>query len=241
MRHITWLLPAGIFLLVVLLVLSLSTAAGMAPPDRGDVVLRPVPTVHHQGSTYLPVRRMGAEYQIRVWNHGPRRVTAVVSVDGLSVLNGQPASEDHPGYIVEPRSSIVIDGWRRDRHTVAAFTFSDRSDSYAARMGHPENVGVIGLVAFEEMSRLPRPLPMERDAAARAERADGSAVGGTGTGHGRDIHSPIIEVPFVRSGNRQAVTIYYDTAEALRRAGIPVDSPLPVPFPGDRYTARPAS
>jgi hypothetical protein len=199
----------------------------------------PVRTITHGWRTYLPVPRLGAEYAIRVHNHGPRRITAIVSVDGLSVINGQPASEEHPGYIVDPYSSIVIKGWRRDRETVAAFSFEERDKSYASRMGHPENVGVIGLIAIEEWGREPRPL-LERkpDAADEAKRASG-LLGGTGTGYGRDIESRVYTVPFVRSGNKQTVTIYYDTIEALRRAGIPVDPYYPVPFPGDPKYAPP--
>jgi hypothetical protein len=195
---------------------------------------RPLGTVFHQGRTYLPVPRLGVEYEIRVWNHGPRRIVAIVSVDGLSVINGQLASERHAGYIVAPRSSIVIPGWRRDKNTVAAFSFEERDRSHAGKVGHPENIGVIGLVAFEEQAVQPRPLLFEKGRKApTATRAD-SKVGGTGTGYGRDLDSPIYYVPFVRSTNRRAITLYYDTVEALRRAGVWVDRTFPEPFPGDQ-------
>lgn len=254
MRRSEWFLLTGAFALVVLLTLFVVRAASSAPQERSQIrphpwpvmrvgleVLvdgRPVATIQHRGKIYLPVPRLDTDYQIRVRNYGSRRITAVVSVDGLSVMNGQPASERHPGYIVAPYSSLVIDGWRRDNNTVEAFRFTDRFNSYAAKSGRPENIGVIGLVAFEEMSRWPRPLPMERGKmAARADRT-GAAVGNTGTGKGHDMHSPIVEVPFVRSHNRRTVTIWYDTADALRRAGIPVERRYPEPFPGNRLTSR---
>jgi hypothetical protein len=198
---------------------------------------RPLPTVQHRGNTYLPVPRLGVEYDVRVWNHGPRRIAAVVSVDGLSVISGKPASETSTGYLVDPRSSILVKGWRRDLGTVAAFSFEEREKSYAHLMGHPENVGVIGLIAVEEQVWWSRPLPEEKkDAGPPSARAFGE-VGGTGTGYGRDLDSPAVRVPFVRSGNKRTVTIYYDTAQALRRAGVPVDGP--VPFPGDGEFAPP--
>jgi hypothetical protein len=193
---------------------------------------RPLPTLHHLGRTYLPVPRLGIEYTIRVWNHGPRPIAAVVSVDGLSVLNGQPASESQPGYIVEPGGHVLIAGWRRDMRTVAAFSFEERDRSYASRVGHPENVGVIGLVAFEEAGGRPRPAPVEKGTAAPDARRTLGEAGGTGTGYGRDIDSPIYYVPFVRSANKRTVTVYYDSVEALRRSGVPADGP-PVPFPKD--------
>jgi len=197
---------------------------------------RPLPTVAYAGRAYLVVPRLGDEYEIRVRNYGPRRVTAIVSVDGLSVINGEPASEANPGYVVAPRGEIVIDGWRRNTDTVAAFRFVERERSYAARTGRPDNVGVIGLIAVEEQTPrpVPPPQPLERkEGGAFAPRKADAAVGETGTGYGRDIDSRVYYVPFVRSGNKRTIVLYYDTAEALRRAGVPVEGRFPEPFPGD--------
>jgi hypothetical protein len=199
---------------------------------------QPLPTVAYAGKTYLPVPRVGAEYEIRVWNDGPRRVVAVVSVDGLSVINGQPASEAQPGYIVAPHSHILIPGWRHSLNTVAAFRFVERGKSYAGLVGRPENIGVIGLVAFEEL--VSRPLPgLERDSIKAAAKRVPGLVGSIGTEYGREIDSRVYYVPFVRSGNRRAVTLYYDTVQALRDAGVPVDGAAPVPFPKDGEFAPP--
>lgn len=191
---------------------------------------RALPTVEHAGKTYLPVR-LGDEYNIRLTNHGARRVVAVVSVDGLSVITGNPASENDTGYIVPAHGSVVIKGWRKNDATVAAFRFEDREVSHAFRSGRPDNIGVIGLVAFEE--EYPRRIPiLERDGAAPP--AGKAAVGETGTGYGRDVSSPVVTVPFIRSANKRTLMVYYDTAEALRRAGVPVEPRLPDPFPRDR-------
>jgi hypothetical protein len=199
---------------------------------------RALTTAQHAGKTYLPVPRMGEEYQIRVWNHGPRRVAAVGSVDGLSVITGLPASENDPGYIIAPYSHILIKGWRRSLDNVAAIRFVERDKSYASLMGKPENVGVIGLVAFEE--RIVHPLPqLERKGSAPAAKGFRTEVGSIGTEYGREIDSRAYYVPFLRSGNKQTIALYYDTVEALRAAGVPVDRPLPVPFPGDFQFAPP--
>jgi hypothetical protein len=200
---------------------------------------RPLRTVQYAGRTYLPVPRWETEYEIRVRNDGPRRILAIVSVDGLSVINGKPASKAQTGYIVAARDSIKIKGWRRNLETVAAISFEERDKSYASRVGRPENIGVIGLVAIEEMESRPRlGLEKEDSAAPGVKRAFGE-VGDTGTGYGRDIDSPAYYVPFARSANKRAVTFYYDTEEALRQAGVPVDGPFPVPFPGDTEFAPP--
>jgi hypothetical protein len=199
---------------------------------------RPAPTVEHLGKTWLPIPRMGAEYQIRVANYGPRRIAAIVSVDGLSVINGKPASESSPGYLVDAYGSIIIDGWRRNLEKVAAFRFVEREESYAWRMGPPDNIGVIGLVAIKEEGMPPR--PWRRLDKGEASKGARSMVGSTGTEYGRDIDSPAYYVPFIRSSNKRSVTIYYDTPEALRKAGVPIPEPgLPIPFPADKDFAHP--
>lgn len=193
---------------------------------------KPFPIILYAGKTYLPVSRVGAEYTIRVWNHGPRRVAAIVSVDGLSVINGKPASENQPGYLVAPYSNIVINGWRRNLDTVAAFAFVDRNKSYANLVGKAENIGVIGLVAIEEFVSEPFPALEKRDSAPSSKRVLGYS-GSIGTEYGREIDSRVYYVPFVRSANKRTITFYYDTVEELRKIGVPVDRPYPVPFPGD--------
>jgi hypothetical protein len=169
-----------------------------------------------------------------------------VSVDGMSVITLQPASEKQPGYLISPHSSIVIKGWRQNDENVAAFTFVDRDQSYASKIGHPENAGVIGLVAFEELTHLPSP-PMEfknkaaipADAAGAKLSPSPGAVGSIGTGYGNTIYSPTYEVPFVRSTNKRTTTLYYDTVEALREMGVPVEPYFPNPFPGDPKSPTP--
>ncbi|MFO0866953.1 MAG: hypothetical protein U0744_20315 [Gemmataceae bacterium] len=199
---------------------------------------RPLSTIRHAGKTYLPVPCVGEEYQIRIWNHGPRRIVAVVSVDGLSVISGQPASENDAGYVVSPYSHVVVKGWRRNLDQVAAFRFVDREKSYGTLIGRPDNIGVIGLVAFEEQIVHPLPMLERRDAAAPA-KSFRTEVGSIGTEYGRDTDSRAYYVEFLRSTNRQTITMYYDTTEALRAAGVPVDRPMPIPFPRDVRFAPP--
>jgi hypothetical protein len=200
---------------------------------------QPLRVIQHEGKTYLPVPRLGAEYTIRISNHGPRRITAIVSVDGLSVINGKPASASHPGYIVHPRSSIVISGWRRDLDRVAAFSFQKRDKSYAHLTGRPEKIGVIGLVAIEELTWLPRPVLEQETLSKPSIKMRSGKVGNTGTGYGRTIDSRAYYVPFVRSKNKRTITFNYDTVKALRKAGVPVDGLVPKPLPVETEFAPP--
>ena len=104
-----------------------------------------------QGRTYIE-GRPETEYTIRVKNNNPYRVLAVPSIDGINPLTGEPAVEEGPGYIVPALGKTEIEGWRTSLKDVAAFLFSKKEESYAAK-GETKNsdqCGVIGLVIFRE-------------------------------------------------------------------------------------------
>jgi hypothetical protein len=99
----------------------------------------------------------GQRYTIVLENSTPARFEAVVSVDGLDVINGQPAGYSHRGYILPAFGRLEIDGFRQDLNTVAAFRFGSVQDSYAAQTGTARNVGVIGVALFSERGVVLRP------------------------------------------------------------------------------------
>ena len=67
-------------------------------------------------------------------------------------MDGSEASFEQRGYIVEPFTSMVVEGWRTSEETVAAFRFSALEDSYAERTGRARNIGVVGVAFFREES-----------------------------------------------------------------------------------------
>ena len=99
--------------------------------------------------------RKGSEFTIRVHNHSSRRAVAVISVDGLSVMDGKTASTDGVGYILEPHGFTDVPGWRLDDDEVARFFFSSLPEAYAAKMDKPANIGVIGTAFFFEKEQSP--------------------------------------------------------------------------------------
>ena len=115
--------------------------------DRADGTSLPVYT--HDGRSYV-VGVPGHEYAVRVRNCSGQRVLAVTSVDGVNVISGETASPDQSGYVIDAWSSVEIAGWRKSFDRTAAFYFTDLGDSYAARTGRPQNVGVIGVAVFRE-------------------------------------------------------------------------------------------
>lgn len=105
------------------------------------------------GGDIYAVGEAGARYTIGVENHSAYRYEVVASVDGLDVIDGGEADFSKRGYLIDPYTSFVIEGWRTGDDTVAAFRFSDMDSSYAGRTGKARNIGVIGVAFFHEQGQ----------------------------------------------------------------------------------------
>lgn len=131
---------------------------------------RILPVYEHRGRYYV-VGRPGNEYQIQLRNESGGDVLAVVSVDGVNVVTGETASWEQSGYVLDTWRTLDIKGWRKDLERTAAFYFTRLPDSYAARTGRPDNVGVIGVALFQRKFHvIPDPVPLRQE-----EDASGSA------------------------------------------------------------------
>lgn len=102
-----------------------------------------------RNQTYV-AGRPGHRYSVVLHNQTGERVLAVLSVDGVNAVSGQTASASQTGYVLAPYQRMEIRGWRKSMQDVAQFRFTDLPDSYAARTGRPDNVGVIGVAVFRE-------------------------------------------------------------------------------------------
>jgi hypothetical protein len=209
---------------------------------------RELPVYWHEGRAYV-VGRPGSEYRVVVRSRNAEDLLAVVSVDGVNVMNGETASPRQSGYIVTSWNRVDIGGWRKSLDEIAAFYFTPLGDSYAARTGRPDNVGVIGAAIFERKREEPPAAMMappanlqsqskseSRDAArssgAPAESASNTAgvtariaptpAARLGTGHGRREESRVRWVDFQRASDTPAETIaiYYDSYRNLVARGI---------------------
>jgi hypothetical protein len=229
-----------------------SQAHGVLPQTQASVEIvdrtegRVLPMYWHQGRRYV-VGKPGNEYTIRVRNGAASRILAVMSVDGVNVISGDTASMQQSGYVLAPYESADIAGWRKSMARTAAFYFTALPDSYAARTGRPDNVGVIGVAVFRERAR---PIVLEefrRKDAARAEGQSAPAAANApadakaeandsvaqsmrerlGTGHGRSETSYASYTRFERASDTPAETIaiYYDSYDNLLAQGVPVGSP----------------
>jgi hypothetical protein len=132
-------------------------------------------TLHVWRDHGLPViaGRPGARYAVRLVNNSRERVLAVVAIDGVNVVSGETAAVGQRGYVLEPWQRTEITGWRKSDDEVAAFEFTSLANSYAARTGRPQDVGVIGVAVFREapMAEVSNAAP----ASAAPARPDGLA------------------------------------------------------------------
>jgi hypothetical protein len=215
---------------------------------------RELPVYWNEGRAYV-VGKPGNEYQVVVRNRRGEDLLAVVSVDGVNVLNGETAGTNQGGYVMSPWRRLDVRGWRKSLDEIAAFYFTSLGDSYAARTDRPQNVGVIGVALFQRKRYEPRyqeavpdpryPQP-KRESADKLQGAPAEAQGPRapapaqsaplGTGHGRREESRVQWTEFERASVEPAETIaiYYDSYRNLVARGI-LQSPLaprdPNPFP----------
>jgi hypothetical protein len=124
---------------------------------------------HHGGRLYVE-GKAGERYAVELRNRTGGRILTVLSVDGVNAVTGQTAAASQTGYVLDAWGRAEISGWRKNLNDVAAFYFTALPDSYAARTGRPDNVGVIGVAVYKEYVEPPRTL-LEAPAQARAEAA----------------------------------------------------------------------
>jgi len=159
--------------------LSAIAVGGLANVDivtRADQRVQPVYTRNGQ---HWVVGTPGEEYTVRVCNPIGARVLAVASVDGVNVISGETAGPSQSGYVLDPYACLDIEGWRKSLSRTAAFYFTDIADSYAARTGRPDNVGVIGVALFREKQPPTGYRPQAREKIAAQRRGDLPVSGAT--------------------------------------------------------------
>jgi len=174
---------------VVLAGLSLAAAALLAAGSAravgslADIVIydrteaRTLPVYRHQGRYYV-VGKPGNEYQITVQNRQATDILSVISVDGVNAVSGETANWNQTGYVSASNQSYAVAGWRKSMDRIAAFSFTEHANSYAARTGRPDNVGVIGVAVFRRKPEPPVAIapPAQRRPQSYKEQADAPAT-----------------------------------------------------------------
>ncbi|WLA08447.1 hypothetical protein MO328_19300 [Xanthomonas translucens] len=244
-----------------------------APASAAAVALRVIdrdadgadlPQYAQRGERWIAAEP-GHRYALRLTNRSDRRVLVVLSVDGVNAVSGQTASSDQRGYVLAPWQSTEIAGWRKSQREIAQFVFTDLADSYAARTGRPDNVGVIGMAVFDEAPTIVPQASVEQSreradasmpaaaamAAALVQESDAAQgkLQRLGTGHGEREWSPSRVTEFERASDlpQQRLQLRYDSHARLVARGViprprryPRVADMPQAFPGDFVPDPPA-
>jgi len=158
---------------------------------------RPLREYYERGRTYIEAVH-GAEYELQVRNSSPERVAVALSVDGLNTIDARHTSAWNASkWVIEPYQTITISGWQVSSERARRFYFTNERDSYGAKLGQTDNLGVISAVFFREKRRfdpLTPPQPITRDnkdseMSARAQGAPRQADAATGIG--RNVHHDV--------------------------------------------------
>jgi hypothetical protein len=111
---------------------------------------KPITEYRHNSQIFVEGRD-GSDFELQVRNLNNFRVEAIVSVDGLSVLDGKDAGPASSGYVLEANETIAIPGWKLNDAQVASFRFAGKKGSYANQStGSARNTGVIGIMVYAE-------------------------------------------------------------------------------------------
>jgi Tfp pilus assembly protein FimV len=160
--------------------------------------------IHQHNGRYYVVGKPGNEYQIRLQNRGSQEILSVVSVDGVNAVSGETANWAQTGYVLGNYQAFDIRGWRKSMDRIAAFYFTEHQNSYAARTGRPNNVGVIGVAVFRKKYEPPVRIdpPVRPWSRPRSESpfpsSDDSAASGAAQDNGRSADAsapPTAEAP----------------------------------------------
>jgi hypothetical protein len=105
----------------------------------------------HNGRKFIEAKE-GSEYAVEFKNNSWEKILAVVSVDGLNIVDGEPATENGPGYVVDRYCSQKFLGFQYSNENVATFKFGSLGTGYASskKDGSDKNAGIIGIRVWNE-------------------------------------------------------------------------------------------
>lgn len=220
--------------------------------DRGpysvEILVDGAPVAEYaaRGRTYVEALR-GREYSIRLRNDTGQRVAVALSVDGLNSIDAKTTTAvEARKWILDPWSSIVLDGWQTSSATARRFYFTSEADSYGAWLGKTKNLGVVAAAFFRERRpdppalgelrgkdedrqqeiRCPKAAPGDRGAPA-AQRPEAQSKRGASademaaTGIGREVGHPVRTVGFdPEDAPASTLQLRYEYRDALVRLGV---------------------
>ena len=122
-----------------------------------------------------------AEYELRIHNPTGSRVAVALAVDGMNTIDARHTSAwEARKWVIEPYGTIHVRGWQMSADNARRFYFTTERDSYGAKIGQTQNIGVISAVFFRER-RSVTTMPVtpggreERPSKSKDDRGTGNA------------------------------------------------------------------
>lgn len=198
----------------------------------------------HDGQYFIEGRE-GSPFIIKLKNDTSSKIKAIISVDGISIIDGNPAGEKSQGYVISPLSTETFVGWRTSETTVNEFYFSNKRKSYVNRTdANPANIGVIGAMIFSEEQRnyysyatptigtypvySTTGFPYNASdvyTGTRGISTIATSSANIGTGFGNEVQSNSYQdyYSIFRTNPDEILCVYYDDRQGLEKRGIIVD------------------
>ncbi len=225
-----------------------------------------VTTYNHKGKTYIE-GRVGSEFKLRLKNNTYGRVLVIPSVDGLSIIDGKPASDKSQGYVLSSQQELIVPGWLKSNQEAAKFVFEDSGVSYSAKKGEgTTNCGVVGVMVFNEkivynsiyynslspfydnfgnyptgvrgMASMNSIGGNVTATAMSASLSSKEPVEKVGTGMGENTSFATTKVDFKRQDTPlEIVSLFYDTRKNLEKLGIKFREEPKEPNPFPNYSS----
>lgn len=107
---------------------------------------------YNAGGKIFVIGKSGQRYVLQLENLMKQRIEVVTSIDGLDVLDGQPASSRKRGYVIPAKTTVTISGMKSGGK-LRELSFGSVANSKAATTFGEKgarNVGVIGMACYEE-------------------------------------------------------------------------------------------
>ena len=154
-----------------------------------------------------------AEYELRIHNPTANRVAVALAVDGMNTIDARHSSAwDARKWVIEPYGTIHVRGWQMSADNARRFYFTTERDSYGAKIGQTQNLGLISAVFFRERRPI-RIMPVtpggreERPIYKRKDRAGiENSPGESATSANRDAAKPRSTTPYPPPDDESAAT-----------------------------------
>jgi len=213
---------------------------------------RPIYEYEHNNQFFVE-GRAGSNYELQLTNHTSGRVEVILSVDGLSVIDGKEAGPHSRSYLIDCKSNLKVPGWLLDSGNAAKFAFAGKRDSYASQIDRGQNIGVIGALVYKEKS-ISYPLhtpyiwnsnispinnynpigyyPFDSINISSSLGINSSTASASqeafynqslGTAFGDQTSFVTQSVAFNRGEQLVVMSLYYDNLRGLRARGVPTD------------------